>query len=154
ESLVRQGKFREDLFYRLNVVPLWVPPLRARLDDVEPLALHFCSAVASANGRRPPALEAEALDVLRQALWPGNVRQLENFIERLVVLAESPRIPAQDVQRELAQKVGTLAFAEAAGLAPKLDLESSALELEQALHEAARRALDRALRRAAGNKNL
>src|SRR5690606_4035976 len=119
--------------YRLNVVALWVPPLRARLEDVEPLALHFCSAVASANGRRPPALDAAALDLLRQELWPGNVRQLQNFIERLVVLAESPRISAQDVQRELSQKSGTMAFAEAAGLAPKLDLDSSALELEQAL---------------------
>jgi two-component system response regulator AtoC len=82
------------------------------------------------------------------------VRQLQNFIERLVVLAAGPRISAADVTRELAQKSGTMAFADAAGLAPKLDLDSSALELEQALRKAERRALERALKSASGNKNL
>jgi two-component system response regulator AtoC len=152
--MVREGKFREDLFYRLNVVSLWVPPLRARSEDIEELALHFCDGAARSNGRRPVVFDTDALELLKSAPWPGNVRELENFIERLVVLATGPRISAVDVRRELGRQSGALGFAQATGLAPKLDLEQSALELEVALKKAERRALERALRNAAGNKNV
>ena len=154
EALVREGKFREDLFYRLNVVALWVPPLRARPADIEPLALHFCRSVAAANGRRAPAFDAEALSLLSAEAWPGNVRQLQNVVERLVVLGSGPRIGAADVRREISQKPGALAFAESSGFAPKVDLEQTALELEQALRKAERRAIERAMQSANGNKNL
>ncbi len=119
EALVREGKFREDLFYRLNVVALWVPPLRARQADIETLALHFCTSVAAANGRRAPAFDADALSLLAAESWPGNVRQLQNVVERLVVLGSGPRIGAADVSRELRQKPGALAFAESSGFAPQ-----------------------------------
>jgi two-component system response regulator AtoC len=154
EALVREGKFREDLFYRLNVVALWVPPLRVRKADIETLALHFCTTVAAANGRRMPAFDAEALSLLAAAAWPGNVRQLQNVVERLVVLGSGPRIGAADIKRELSQKPGALAFAESSGFAPKVDLDQTALELEQALRKAERRAIERAMTSAAGNKNL
>jgi two-component system response regulator AtoC len=154
EALVREGKFREDLFYRLNVVALWVPPLRARPADIETLALHFCTSVAAANGRRAPAFDADALSLLAAEAWPGNVRQLQNVVERLVVLTPGPRIAAADVARELRQKPGALAFAEASGFVPKVDLEQTALELEQALAKAERRAIQRAMASAGGNKNL
>jgi len=154
EALVREGKFREDLFYRLNVVALWVPPLRARRTDIETLALHFCTSVAAANGRRAPAFDADALSLLAAEPWPGNVRQLQNVVERLVVLGSGPRIGAADVGRELRQKPGALAFAEASGFAPKVDLDQTALELEQALRKAERRAIERAMTSASGNKNL
>ena len=154
EALVREGKFREDLFYRLNVVALWVPPLRARKTDIETLALHFCSSVAIANGRRAPAFDADALSLLTAEAWPGNVRQLQNVVERLVVLGLGPRIAAADVTRELKQKPGAMAFAESSGFAPKVDLEQTALELEQALFKAERRAIERAMKSAGGNKNL
>jgi two-component system response regulator AtoC len=154
EALVREGKFREDLFYRLNVVALWVPPLRARRTDIETLALHFCTSVAAANGRRAPAFDADALSLLAAETWPGNVRQLQNVVERLVVLGSGPRIGAADVSRELRQKPGALAFAEASGFAPKVDLDQTALELEQALRKAERRAIDRAMTSAKGDKNL
>jgi len=154
EALVREGKFREDLFYRLNVVALWVPPLRARPSDIESLALHFCTSVAAANGRRAPAFDAEALSLLVAERWPGNVRQLQNVVERLVVLGSGPRIAAADVRRELAQKPGALAFAETSGFAPKVDLDQTALELDQALRKAERRAIERAMTSAGGNKNL
>ncbi len=154
ETLVREGKFREDLFYRLNVVALWVPPLRARKTDIETLALHFCTSVALANGRRAPAFDADALALLANETWPGNVRQLQNVVERLVVLGSGPRIAAADVTRELRQKPGALAFAETSGFAPKVDLEQTALELEQALRKAERRAIERAMTSAGGNKNL
>jgi two-component system response regulator AtoC len=154
EAMVRAGKFREDLFYRLNVVALTVPPLRARKDDIEMLALHFCASVAAANARSHTLLDADALALLREQAWPGNVRQLQNFVERLVVMAQAPRISADDVRRELGRSAGALAFAEATGLAPKIDLDQSALELEVALKKAERRALERALKSAAGNKNV
>jgi len=153
EGMVREGKFREDLFYRLNVVALEVPPLRARREDIEPLALHFCESIVSA-GSRKTALDAEALGLLSQQDWPGNVRQLQNFVERLVVLATGPRVSADDVRRELGRAGGALGFAEAAGLAPKIDLDQSALELEVTLKKAERRALERAMKSAGGNKNL
>jgi two-component system response regulator AtoC len=154
ETMVRERKFREDLFYRLNVVTLSVPPLRARRDDIEALALHFCESVAVTNARPRTLLDADALALLREQTWPGNVRQLQNFVERLVVMANAPRISADDVRRELGRSAGALGFAEATGLAPKLDLDQSALELEVALKKAERRALERALRSAAGNKNV
>jgi two-component system response regulator AtoC len=154
ESMVSEGKFREDLFYRLNVVRLWVPPLRARTNDIETLALHFCETVAAQNGRRPVTFDVEALALLKAQPWPGNVRQLENFIERLVVLASGPRLSAAEVKGALGQKGGPLGFAEASGLSPKVDLDSSALDLEHALKKAEKSAIERALRNASGNKNV
>jgi len=118
------------------------------------LALHFCTSVAAANGRRAPAFDAEALSLLVAEAWPGNVRQLQNVVERLVVLGSGPRIGAADVNRELRQKPGALAFAESSGFAPKVDLDQTALELEQALRKAERRAIERAMNSAKGNKNL
>lgn len=103
EDLVARGEFREDLFYRLNVVPAWMPPLRARLDDIDALAQHFCVALGAANGRIDASLDADALAALREQPWRGNVRQLQNFIERLVVLSPASRLTRADVERELAR---------------------------------------------------
>ncbi|MDC0713470.1 sigma-54 dependent transcriptional regulator [Stigmatella sp. ncwal1] len=106
EEMVKQGEFREDLFYRLNVVPVGLPPLRARPEDVEPLARHFLEAHAKANGRQPFTLTPEGLQTLQAQPWPGNVRQLQNFMERLVVLSDGPLLTAGDVARELARQPG------------------------------------------------
>jgi DNA-binding NtrC family response regulator len=154
EALVQAGKFREDLFYRLNVVSLWVPPLRARPEDIEPLALHFCASVATQNGRGSVVLDFDALEMIRKQPWPGNVRQLQNFIERLVVLARGPRISGADVQRELGRQQGPLGFAEASGLTPEVSLESTVMDLERARKEAETRAIKKALSKSGGNKNL
>lgn len=104
DGMVERGEFRQDLFYRLNVVPLWLPPLRARREDIEPLARHFCSACGKANGKPEAWIEKEALQVLRSQKWPGNVRQLQNFIERLVVLTPGPMISAADVRTEFSRQ--------------------------------------------------
>ncbi|MCA9594288.1 MAG: sigma-54-dependent Fis family transcriptional regulator [Myxococcales bacterium] len=154
EDLVRKGEFREDLFYRLNVVTLWVPPLRARPDDIEPLALGFCESVARANGRSGVAFDVEALELLQREQWPGNVRQLQNFVERLVVLASGPRISAQDVNRELKRQAGTMGFAAASGYGPQISMESSVIDLAAAVKKAERRAIEKALKSAKGNRNL
>ena len=91
-KLVKDGKFREDLYYRLNVFPLWVPPLRERLQDVPELALHFLARFAAEEGRRVNAISKEALELLTSYAWPGNVRQLENAVFRAVVLADGPEL--------------------------------------------------------------
>ena len=101
EELVAQGKFREDLYHRLAVVPLWLPPLRDRKGDVPLLARHFLAQFARSNGRGTVALADDAVALLEAQRWPGNVRQLQNFMERLVVLTPGEVVTARDVQREL-----------------------------------------------------
>jgi DNA-binding NtrC family response regulator len=87
EKDVEAGKFRRDLFYRLNVVPLVLPPLRERKEDIPLLAAHFAAKAATKHGRTTPELDPELVDSLQDYVWPGNVRELENLMERLVVLS-------------------------------------------------------------------
>ncbi len=87
-QLVKDGKFREDLYWRLNVFPINLPPLRDRLDDVADLVRHFITRFAAEEGKRIDGIDDEALDLLMQYSWPGNVRQLENTVFRAVVLAD------------------------------------------------------------------
>ena len=89
-ALVQEGRFREDLYYRLNVFPIWVPPLRDRLDDVPELVRHFIARFAAEEGKRVDGIEPEALAMLKRYSWPGNIRQLENAVFRAVVLADQP----------------------------------------------------------------
>ena len=87
-QLVKEGKFREDLYYRLNVYPVWVPPLKDRLEDVPELARHFITRFAAEEGKRVNGLTEDATKLLMSYSWPGNVRQLENAVFRAVVLAD------------------------------------------------------------------
>ena len=91
---VADGSFRQDLYYRLNVLPLRLPPLRERTDDVPLLAEHFLQMVADREGRQPKAFDTEAIELLRGYAWPGNVRELQNICERASVLSKHNRIPA------------------------------------------------------------
>src|SRR5262249_53240777 len=84
---VEEGRFREDLFYRLNVVPLWLPPLRDRREDIPLFARHFLNIYSLRNDKIFLDFQPEAVEVLINYNWPGNVRELENTIERLVVLS-------------------------------------------------------------------
>ncbi len=156
EARVSAGEFREDLFYRLNVVSLTVPPLRERATDIEALALHFCVAAGRANGRAGAMLDADALDLLRTQPWPGNVRQLQNFIERLVVLSDNPRISKREVAAQLATLATPKMSLAAAGgwSAAESAPQSTVLELEQAVRAAEKRALEKALKRAQGNRSV
>ena len=92
EEEIETGRFREDLYYRLNVVTLTVPPLRARISDIPLLAEHFLSRYAARNHRTFKGFQPRAMDLLMQYAWPGNVRELENVIERSVIMARSERI--------------------------------------------------------------
>ncbi|MBL8882938.1 MAG: sigma-54-dependent Fis family transcriptional regulator [Hyphomicrobium sp.] len=91
-QLVKDGKFREDLYYRLNVFPVWVPPLRERVEDVPELARHFAARFAAEEGKRISSFSESALRLIQAYSWPGNVRQLENAVFRAVVLADTPEL--------------------------------------------------------------
>ncbi len=97
DALVREGKFREDLYYRLNVFPFELPPLRRRLDDIPLLAHHFLAAAAKRLNKPVRGIEPQALALLAGYAWPGNVRQLENVIERATVLAAGAQLAAADI---------------------------------------------------------
>jgi len=99
-QLIQQGLFREDLYYRLNVVPLRLPPLRERVEDIPDLVRHFLRR-AEEQGLPAKRVDADALDVLKRHRWPGNVRELENLIRRLAVLHSGDTIPAALVANEL-----------------------------------------------------
>ena len=119
EGLIRSGEFREDLYYRINVITIQAPPLRERSGDVELLANHFCARFTEKNRKAFRSINPQALDLLRRYPWPGNVRELENVIERAVVLGngeeilaehlpeavrETPRAAAEDVVRDAVTK--------------------------------------------------
>ncbi|MGQ0672212.1 MAG: sigma-54-dependent transcriptional regulator [Hyphomicrobium sp.] len=93
---VKDGKFREDLYYRLNVFPIWVPPLRERADDIPELARHFIARFAAEEGKRINGLADQAMRLVTAYNWPGNVRQLENAVFRAVVLADGPELTVSE----------------------------------------------------------
>ena len=95
-QLVKEGKFREDLYYRLNVFPIMVPPLRERIGDVPELARYFLARFAAEEGKRVTSISADAMDMLVSYAWPGNVRQLENAVFRAVVLADKAELTVDE----------------------------------------------------------
>jgi transcriptional regulator with GAF, ATPase, and Fis domain len=102
EQFIAEGKFREDLYYRLNVISIMLPPLRERGDDIVELAVQFLRRAAQRTGKSVSHFDELALERLRSHAWPGNIRELENVVERAVVLAESDRITATDLPPQLA----------------------------------------------------
>ena len=108
EQAVQQGDFREDLYYRLNVVMLELPPLRERREDIPLLANHFLKQVARRSNQKPKSFAPEAMQLLVSAPWPGNVRQLLNVVEQTHVLSNGPIIPAAQVQKALRDKPNEL----------------------------------------------
>lgn len=102
EKEIAERRFREDLFYRLNVVPVRLPPLRERPEDIPLLAAHFIDQACRRNGQVVDGISREALDRLRAFPWPGNVRQLENAIEQMVVLGTGQELTVADIPAEIA----------------------------------------------------
>jgi len=98
-SLIENGDFRADLFYRLNVIPFQIPPLRERLEDVPLLTEHFNRKFSAAYGRKPKEFTSESIEALQNYAWLGNVRELKNTIERVVIMVEKQRITADDLPR-------------------------------------------------------
>jgi DNA-binding NtrC family response regulator len=102
EKMVGEGRFREDLYWRLKVVPIEIPPLRDRREDVRDLAEHFLARFAAAYGRTPQSLTPDAVALLENYGWPGNIRELENLVERLAVVCDSPVVDESDLPLEIA----------------------------------------------------
>jgi two-component system nitrogen regulation response regulator NtrX len=98
EEEIAEGRFREDLYFRLSVIPISVPPLRERIDDIPALVQHVVSQFSRENNRRPARFSPGAIDVLRQARWRGNIRELRNVVERLLIMSERDVIEAEDVR--------------------------------------------------------
>ena len=94
---MKRGNFRQDLFYRLEVVPVWLPPLRQRREDIPMLVDHFIQRSAGKNGKVVEGIEAQALERLQAYPWPGNIRQLENVIERMVIFVDGQQLTIDDV---------------------------------------------------------
>jgi DNA-binding NtrC family response regulator len=154
---VAAGRFREDLFFRLSVIPLRVPPLRERLDDVPALAAHFLALYAAENDVPAKRLSPDAVRALQALPWRGNVRELRNAIERLAILGEGPVIDAGEVRAlaGLATLAMPAAHAPAAGggAGASLALEDvrAAGGLIAARREFERRAIELALDATGGN---
>ena len=146
EQLLKEGKFREDLYYRLKVIPISCPPLRDRREDIEPLARHFLRRSEPAAGRRVEDISPAAVEALKAYDWPGNIRQLEWAIERAVVLGESHRVELHDLPPEILQPTAVAAARTAASLpAPAAGLQPVIEEESWEAHEKAKivEALDR-----------
>ncbi len=139
-AALEQGTFREDLYYRLNVVPINIPPLRERREDIPFLAEHFVEKLARASGSRADSITDAAIEKLMSYHWPGNVRELENVIERSLVLCSGGRLDAADIRLEAAPRARQPAAE--AFLPEGMTLD----EYEQAL-------IREALHRAEGNKS-
>jgi len=138
---VAAGRFREDLYYRLHVVPIAVPPLRDRREDVAPLARHFLAKYAGQFGKPVTDLSPGALEALERYHWPGNVRELENIVARSVALASAPVVQLDQIPLDVA-------------LAPIESTAESHFNLREARHEVERLLILRALDRAGGNQTV
>jgi transcriptional regulator with GAF, ATPase, and Fis domain len=135
EKEVAQGRFRQDLYFRLNVVPLHLPPLRERPDDIPILAAHFAAKSAQKYGQPTPELEPGLVEVLLDYDWPGNVRELENLIERLVVLSNTSTLGLEFVPEKMLRALpgttpGDESTLEGAVVAVKRRMIVSALQAE------------------------
>jgi DNA-binding NtrC family response regulator len=139
-AALEQGAFREDLYYRLNVVPITIPPLRERREDIPFLAEHFVAKLGPASGSRVESISEAAIEKLMGYHWPGNVRELENVLERSIVLCPATRLEAADIRLDVAPRAPRQSAADF--LPDGLTLD----EYEQAI-------LREALRRADGNKS-
>ena len=144
KRMVGEGTFREDLFFRLNVVSIRLPPLRDRREDIPLLAAHFVEELAAQNGRAPPRLSPAVLDAFAAYHWPGNVRELRNVVERMIVLARGDVLEVADLPPEL--RAAVPAAPASSGPADRASLEGLTLA------EAERRLIEQALAAAGGNR--
>jgi DNA-binding NtrC family response regulator len=143
---VAAGRFRQDLFFRLAVVPLAVPSLRERLEDVPLLVDHFAATAATRLGRQPTELTADALDLLRHYHWPGNVRELENLVTRASVLSAGGQVTADELRQWLIDPAGSTGGPNAAAET------SDALTPDMRLDEMERRLIEATLDRFGGHR--
>jgi transcriptional regulator with GAF, ATPase, and Fis domain len=155
ERAVEQGKFRTDLFYRLSVFPITLPPLRERREDIHPLVIHFLEHYKQRTGRFVSGISKEALRALVSYDWPGNVRELENAIERAVIIAAGRQIELDDLPSaigNIAAEREALGRAERAQAASEGRTTSLAIELPSSMDDIERRAIEATLDYTSGDK--
>ena len=149
---VRAGRFREDLYYRLNVVQFHLPALRERRDDIGALAMHFFGRFCAELGRDDlSGFSDEALALLRSYDWPGNIRELENVIERALVLAIGPQVEVSDLPASVRSSAAAIARSASAG--SSLELPRDGIDLRAAVDLVESSLIRQALARTGGNKN-
>ncbi len=148
EAEVGEGRFRSDLFFRLNVIPIRIPPLRERTEDIPLLSRHFIEKCNKDKGRRIEGIRPEAMEILCRYAWPGNIRELENLVERVVVLKAEGWIEPSDIPGKMRRADGG---AEGKGAAPVLGDEG--LDIKVATEDFENALIRQALGLAKGNKN-
>ncbi len=153
DAMMAAGEFREDFYYRINVIPIRLPPLRARTQDIAGLVAGFVTGFGAANGR--PGLRADADAVRRLELepWPGNIRQLQNFVERLVIFSDAPVIGVDDVEREL-ERSRSMAAPPRDEASDRGEARGASGTLDARRRQAESEALREALVRVKGNRTL
>ena len=146
ENEVRNGRFREDLFYRLNVIPLIVPPLRERKEDIVPLARFFLTKYCNEMKRPLMSISRQALEAMEMYDWPGNVRELENAVERLVALTEGEAVHIADLPDSIGRQHGSM-------LSFSYELGENGLDLPAAVSEIETKIISRALSKSGNVKS-
>jgi two-component system, NtrC family, response regulator AtoC len=150
EARMKSGEFREDLFYRLNVIPVWIPPLRERREEIPAHIARWCAKFST--GRHGLRFAPEAIDFISSQQWPGNFRQLENFVERLTILSDGPVITRAEVENELGRHVPSAGAAPVA-LPRATPLPGELAHLGSQRSDAERAAIVKAMELAKGNRS-
>ena len=150
-KMVADGEFREDLYYRINVIPIHLPPLRDRQTDIAPLAEHFLAKYTAQMRKKVTSLSHQALEMLKAYQWPGNIRELENAIERAVALERSPTILPESLPPAIRGVPEGSKAAVAVAAVPSV-LPDAGFDLEQHVQDIEREYIAEALRRAGGVK--
>ncbi|MBA7702372.1 Regulatory protein AtoC [subsurface metagenome] len=135
---IKNGKFREELYYRLNIIPIQLPPLRERQDDIPHLVDYFFRKICKEYEKKPPSIADDAITALKTFSWPGNIRQLENIIERIIVLNESEKITGDHIRKHFETKVSETVRDETESLEEVIKKEAARIEKDIIL-----KALDR-----------
>jgi DNA-binding NtrC family response regulator len=146
EEMVRQDRFRQDLYYRIHVVPIFLPPLRERIDDIPLLTDYFVQVYCAANQLPKKRIADDALAALKKYPWPGNVRELENVVQRLVLMCDSDSIELADLPADVAQSADR-------GGRGKFRLPSSGIKLSDEIDAYERKLVETALQQSSSDKS-
>jgi len=156
ESAISEGTFREDLFYRLSVIPIHVPPLNCRMNDIEVLMKYFIEKYCKKKGRQVMGIDSEVMECLKCYLWPGNVRELENLVERLSILVDGEKILMDDLPEHLKgdSNKSVIKLSVCNNISPQsMVLPENGLDLHSFINDIELNLINQALKHSAGVKS-